>query len=135
MRLENKKALVARTLNVGKGRIAFNTTRLSEIKEAITKQDIKDLQASGAIIIKEKKGRKKVVKRSTRRRPGSVKQKVKGGKAEYIIITRKLRRYVANLKSRGQITSEESVKLRKEIRTRAFKSLAHMKERIKGGKQ
>ena len=43
MKLEGKKDLVARTLGVGKGRIVFNVQRLEEIKQAITKQDIKDL--------------------------------------------------------------------------------------------
>ena len=59
MKLENKKALVARALNVGKGRIIFNRKRLPEIKEAITKQDIKDLKSDGAIHDKEKAGKKK----------------------------------------------------------------------------
>ena len=55
MKLEKKKSLVVRTLGVGKARIVFNTQRLSEINEAITKQDIKDLHKSVAIIIIEKK--------------------------------------------------------------------------------
>ncbi len=59
MNLEKKKKLAARTLNVGKERIIFLKSRLEEIKEAITRQDIKDLHKDGAIIIKEEKGRKK----------------------------------------------------------------------------
>ncbi|KKQ34082.1 MAG: UDP-N-acetylmuramoyl-tripeptide-D-alanyl-D-alanine ligase, partial [Candidatus Nomurabacteria bacterium GW2011_GWB1_37_5] len=41
---------------VGKNRIKFVESRISEIKEAITKQDIKDLLNDGAIIISDKKG-------------------------------------------------------------------------------
>ena len=104
MKLERKKALVARTLGIGKGRVYFNSQRLSELKEAITKQDIKDLLASGAISIKEKKGRKKIVKRSIRRRAGSIKKKPKKTKREYIIITRKLRTYHKSMKTKGQIS-------------------------------
>ena len=47
MNLSKKKALAARTLNVGKARILFNVQRLGEIKEAITKQDIRDLHKEG----------------------------------------------------------------------------------------
>lgn len=46
MKLENKKDLASRALKVGKNRIAFNKSRLTEIKEAITKQDFKDLKES-----------------------------------------------------------------------------------------
>lgn len=132
MKLENKRALAARTLEVGKGRITFNAERLSEIKEAITKKDIKDLKESGAIYIKEKKGRKKVRKRKTRRRTGSIKKKVNTRKKDYVTMTRKLRAYLSNMKKRKAISAEDLMELRKEIRARDFRSLAHMKERIAG---
>jgi len=37
MKINNKKELAARTLGIGKSRILFNNSRLSEIKDAITK--------------------------------------------------------------------------------------------------
>ena len=37
MKLEHKKLLVAKALGVGVNRVRFNTARLAEIKEAITK--------------------------------------------------------------------------------------------------
>ena len=135
MKLEKKKDLAARTLNVGKSRIVFNTERLSEIKEAITKQDIQELHRSGAILIREKKGRRRNKKRKTRRRPGSVKKKVKTGKREYVILTRKLRAHLKSLKAREKISEENMKKLRKEIRTRSLRNLAHMKEQIKQFKE
>jgi len=134
MKLENKKPLIARTLGVGKGRILLNTSRLDEIKQAITKQDIRDLVSSGAIKIKEKKGRKVNVKRTTRRRAGSLRKKVKNSKRVYITLTRKLRAHLSSLKSKGKITPESFKKLRQEIRASSFKSLSHMKEKI-GGKK
>lgn len=130
MKLENKKELVARSLGVGKGRIKFNTERLSELKEAITKQDIRDLKESGAIIILEKQGRKKLKKSKGRRRAGSVKKKVQNGKIKYITITRKLRAYLADLRKKQKLSSEEYLKLRQEIKASSFKSLSHLKERI-----
>ena len=102
MKLEKKKALVARTLNVGLNRIIFNQERLSEIKEAITKQDIKDLFSSGAILLKEKKGRRTVVKKK-RRRHGSVRKKINKTKQEYVVLTRKLRTHLKNLKQKNKM--------------------------------
>lgn len=130
MKLENKKELIARTLNVGKGRITFNTQRLSEIKEAITKQDIRDLKEQGVILIKEVKGRRKKQERKTRRRKGSFRKNVANTKQLYVIMTRKLRSYVRHLKLKGLISTEEYHQLRKEIRTNSFKSLSRFKERV-----
>lgn len=130
MKLEGKKELVSRVLNVGKARIVFNTERLSDIKEAITKQDVRDLVADKAIVIKEVSGRRTITKRKTRRRAGSIKKKVKKSKEEYMAITRKLRSYLAKLKEHGKISQEDFVKLRKQIRARDFRNLPHMKERI-----
>ncbi|MFH1425771.1 MAG: 50S ribosomal protein L19e [archaeon] len=130
MKLESKKNLAARALNVGKARIIFNTQRLLEIKEAITKQDMKDLKAAGAISIKETKGRRKIVKRKTRRRAGSIKKILNTRKQDYTKLTRKLRTFLVNMKARNKITKEEIKSLRKEIRNSSFRSLNHMKERI-----
>ena len=130
MQLNKKKELAARTLKVGKGRIVFNKERLSDIKEAITKQDIRELLRDKAIIITAIQGRRKIVKRKTRRRAGSIKKKVKTRKRDYIIITRKLRAYLSGLKEREIITKDEFWKLRKEIRARDFKSKASLKDRL-----
>ena len=130
MNLQTKKRLISRTLNVGNSRIVLNGSRLSEIKEAITKQDIRDLLESKAISIKEIKGRKTIKKRKTRRRAGSVKKKVNTRKQDYVKLTRKLRSYVSNLKSSGKISQEEFILIRKQIRAKEFRSLSHLKERI-----
>ncbi|MEK6928053.1 MAG: 50S ribosomal protein L19e [Nanoarchaeota archaeon] len=130
MKLDKKKALAMSTLGIGKDRVVFNTQRLDEIKEAITKQDIRDLVVSGAIIIRDIKGRRTVVKRTTRRRAGSVKMKVNHGKKIYMIITRKLRAYAKELLDQEKITKEKYLKLRQQIKAHAFKSKAHFKEHL-----
>lgn len=134
MNLGKKTALAARTLKVGKGRIKFVKERLNEIKEAITKQDIRDLQKEGAIIIKPIKGRRKVV-RSHSRSQGNVRKRVNKRKQEYVIITRKLRKYVAGLKKRGEISNETFREIRKKIRNREYGTLAQLKEVVKGEKK
>jgi len=130
MKLERKKEFAAKTLGVGKGRITFNKERLSEIKEAITKQDIRDLLKDEAIAIKEITGRRTKKKRRTRRRAGSIKKKAVSSKQKYVILTRKLRAYLSELRKHGTISDEQFKQLRKEIRTGEFRSKTHLKERI-----
>ena len=132
MNLAKKKALAARTLKVGKKRIVLLPSRISEIKEAITKQDIHDLKNEGAILVKEIKGRRKVIKRKTRRSTGNIRKKVNTRKQDYVIMTRKLRRYVAEMKKQGKLTPEEIKDIRNKIRNKAFRSKAHLKEYIGG---
>ncbi len=131
MQLTKKKNLAAKVLKVGKGRIIFVKEHLSEIKEAITRIDISDLHKSGAIQIREVKGRKKIVHRKNRRRVGKVKKKVNTRKAEYVIITRKLRKFTRGLIRAGKIDKEKNRKIRKQIRARKFKSKRHLNENLK----
>jgi len=131
MNFRTKKELAKRALKVGKDRIMFVTSRLNDIKEALTKQDIRDLKKDGAIVIKEVKGRKKVVKINNKS-TGNIRKKVNTRKRDYVIMTRKLRRYVLEMKKQGKVTNEEFREIRKRIRNRAFKSKAHLKEYIGG---
>ena len=130
MQLHKKKELAARTLGVGKARIVFNKERLDEIKEAITKQDIRELHSDKAILVNVIGGRRKIEKTKSRRRKGSVRKNVNKRKEEYMIITRKLRGFLAELKKKNIVNADEYWTLRKEIRAREFRSKAHMKERI-----
>ena len=47
-------------------------------------------------------------------------------------MTRKLRRYVAEMKKQGKLTPEEIKDIRNKIRNKAFRSKAHLKEYIGG---
>ena len=129
MKLDKKKQLAARTLGISKERIIFNINRLEEIKEAITKQDIKDLLNNKAISIKEIKGRKTKVKKK-RRRQGSIKKKPNKSKREYVLSVRKLRRNILSLKNQGKISSAFYKELRKDIKTRKIKDIAQLKEKV-----
>jgi large subunit ribosomal protein L19e len=131
MNLKKKKNLAQKTLNVGKGRIVFVKPRLGEIKEAITKQDIRDLVASGAIVIKENKGRKRVNKKRKKIGAGKVRKRLNTRKTDYMLLTRKLREYIYELRKLGKISRSEEREIRKKIINRVFKSKAHLKEQIK----
>lgn len=134
MKLNKKKELARRTLNVGKSRIIFLESRLDEIKEAITKQDIRDLKKEGAIVVKEIKGKRKVRKKR-KRSVGNIKKKVKTRKKDYVIMTRRLRNYLSELKKAGKISRKDEKELRKKIRNKAFRSKAHLKEQLGGLKK
>jgi len=130
MNLAKRKELAAKVLGVGKNRVIFTKESLPEIKEAITRMDIVDLHKSGAIKIREVSGRKKIVKRKHRRRTGKIKGNVNNRKAEYVIITRKLRKFVRGLVRTGKVSKDRNREIRKEIRARKFRSKRHLKESL-----
>jgi large subunit ribosomal protein L19e len=127
MNLRSKKELAARTFDVGKERILFVKERLDEVKEAITKQDMKELYKEGVIKIKEVSGRKNK-KNKKSRSAGNIRKRVVNRKKNYVIMTRKLRRNILDLKLKGNISPQEAKEIRKKIRNKVFKSKAHMKE-------
>jgi large subunit ribosomal protein L19e len=130
MNLKKKKILAQKVLKVGKARIVFLKPRLEEIKEAITKQDIRDLYNEGAISIKEIKGKKKFIKRKSKG-VGRVKKNVSTRKEDYMNLIRKQRKYIAEIKNQGRLTTEEAKSIRKKIRNKDFRSLAYLKEYIR----
>ena len=133
MNLRKKKELASRTLGLGKSQIVFLESRKDEIKEAITKQDIKELKKDGAIIIKEMKGRKKKKKVKVKQRgTGKIRKKVNTRKKDYVILTRRLRSIVAEMKKQKRLTQEDATEIRKKIRNKKFKSKAHLGEHIGG---
>ena len=132
MNLRTKKELASKALKVGKERVVFVRARLDEIKEAITKQDIKDLKNDGAIKVKEIKGRRKNLKKKTRKSTGNIRKKVKTRKQDYVIMTRKLRKYTNEMKKKGLLSLQEVKEIRNRIRNRMFKSKANLKDYIGG---
>ena len=132
MNLRSKKQLAANTFGVGKSRIMFVNERIEEIKEAITKQDMRNLLKDGAIIIKEVKGRSKNVGKKKKRKFSKRRKNVNTRKKDYVILTRKLRKLIADRKQKGEINKEEEKKLRNRIRNKMFKSKAHLKEYMGG---
>lgn len=130
MNLSKKKELASRVLGVGKGRLYFVEESLPEIKEAITRQDILDLHSAGAIQIKDVNGRKKIVKRKHRRRTGKIKKKVNTRKADYVILTRKLRTHLKYMLKTGKVEMDDYREARKQIRAKKYKSKRHMIESL-----
>lgn len=128
--LDKRKALASKVLGVGKNKIRFDSSRLAEIKEAITRKDIRDFLADGIITIKSKPGRKKIRRRKTKRGAGKIRKKIRRRKENYVRLVRKLRRHVKELRKQGAICREEYILLRKKIKAKEFKDKSHLKEHI-----
>ena len=131
MSLERKKSLAQRTLHVGKNKIFFVPEHIDEIQKAITKQDIRELLHEGAIIVKERNGRRTIMRKKRKRGQGKIKKTIINRKRNYIIITRKCRAYLKTLKINKKISLENYSYMRKKIRTKSFSSLAQCKEHIR----
>lgn len=112
MKLNKKKKLVAKVLGIGKGRVIFDFARLEEVKEAITRQDIRDLVADKAIKIRPIKGIKGKEKRKRKRGPGKRKMSVFNRKEHYVTRIRMLRKYLAILLKNKKITKDQYKKFR-----------------------
>lgn len=133
MNLKKKKLLAARTFGVGESRIKFLEPRLDEIKEALTKQDIKDLHRDGAIVVLPIKGRQKIGQKKRNRGAGNVRKKVNKRKKVYVKLTRKLRKHLSEIQ--GKLSKKEKEELRKKIKNKEFKSKSDFKAHIGGIKK
>ena len=123
--LSTQKRLAAEVLGVGKGRVLFDPDRLADIKEALTKEDIRELikdEAIKAKAIKRKiRGRKKSKKKKNKR-------KIKRRKQDYVHKIRKLRKYLLSVKR--DIGIKEYRNLRKLAKAGQFKSKEYLREYV-----
>jgi len=112
--LKAQKRLAADVLDVGKGRVWFDPDAQSEIAEAITRDDIRDLVDQGDIQVKDAKGnsrgraRERAEKRSYGHQKGAGSRKGKAGgrkdsKDEWISRIRAQRRRLKELRDDGPL--------------------------------
>ncbi|MGB9708338.1 MAG: 50S ribosomal protein L19e [Candidatus Pacearchaeota archaeon] len=141
--LSTQKRLAAHVMNIGLEKVWFDPLRLNEIKEAITREDIKALIKEGAI--------KKRAKTGVKRRAGKTRQKrkrkgrgrgigrkkiiLKKKKREYITKIRSIRRYLKVLKRKGEINYKQEEKLRRLAKAGIIKNVKDITEKIKELKQ
>lgn len=138
MKLGTKKKLAAKVLNVGVNRVVFDSERLPDIKEAITKMDIKGLIKGGAIKAKPVKGasksrfRKRLVQKRKGRRQGKGSRKGKQGsrlksKVTWMNKIRLQRKYLKMMKEKELISSEDFRMIYNKASGGFFRSRRHMK--------
>ncbi|WP_049985031.1 50S ribosomal protein L19e [Halobellus rufus] len=116
--LKAQKRMAADVLDVGKSRVWFDPDEQSEIAEAITREDIRDLVDQGLIRAKDAKGnskgraRERAEKRAYghRKGPGSRKGKSggrKNSKEEWVSRIRAQRRRLKELRDDGPLDSTQ----------------------------
>jgi large subunit ribosomal protein L19e len=135
--LQAQKRMAAKVMDIGKNKVWFDPERLSDIKEAITKQDIADLIKDGAISkspvdgIKRRAGKRHLIRkrRGRRRRSGSIKKRIKVD--NYPSRIRKLRFYLKNLKKAKKVTTEQYRKMYNLLKSGVIKNNQQMIEYAK----
>ncbi|MEM0230968.1 MAG: 50S ribosomal protein L19e [Candidatus Woesearchaeota archaeon] len=138
MNLKVQKRIAAEIMKCSQKRVRFDTERLDEIKEAITKQDIGRLISSGAIYKKQEKGvsrgraRKILIqKRKGRRRSDGSLKGSHGArlpkKESWMNRVRLQRRFLSELKEKGIIDRKTFRMLYLKVKGGMFRSKAHLK--------
>lgn len=138
MKLKIQKKLASSIMKGSKKRVRFNEERLPEIKEAITKYDIKALIADGAITEIPKRGisrgraRLAHIQRTKGRQRGQGSRKGKKTarspqKREWINKIRLMRSFLTELKEKDLITNKIFRELYLKSKGGFFRSKRHLK--------
>jgi len=126
-----QKRLAAAVLKVGETRIAMDTEHLEDIKNAITRADIKKMISHGYIKVKRTKMKrpnlyKKKRKKGSGSRKGRLKAKVTK-KERWMSTIRPLRRMIKDLRDKGTIDTKTYRKTYLLIKSGVFRSRSHLK--------
>jgi len=138
MNLKTQKKIAKSLFNVGMKRIKLDPDNLSEIKEAITKKDIKGLVNKGLIDVLPKRGssrsraRKILLQKRKGRRKGKGSRKGKlnarlNSKKDWINRIRVLRRFLQRIKEKGMISSKNYKEIYLKAKGGFFRSERHLK--------
>lgn len=138
MDLTVQKRLAADVLKCSSKRVVFDPARVTDIKEAITKKDIKSLVGEGIISEKQKKGisrgraRKTLVKKRKGLRSGPGRRKGKHNartprKTEWIKRIRHQRQFLQELKQKKFIDPSVFTQLYGKAKGGFFRSKRHIK--------
>ncbi len=136
--LSLQKRLAADVLKVGLARVRFDPARLNDIKQAITKEDIRLLVKNGGISSVQKKGVSRVRARKTivqkrkglRKGPGSSEGKKTARnprKEAWMAKVRAQRRFLKELKTNGILSSSAFKELYRKSKGGFFRSIRHIK--------
>ena len=138
MNLKNKKRLAADVAGTGFYRIWIDPEKATDIKSAITREDIKKLMSEGAILIKPKRGNSRgrframlSQKRKGRRKGSSTKKgkhTARAGKKEVWMVRIRGQRALLNELSEKNLISRKTYRdLRQRAKGGFFRSVRHIK--------
>jgi large subunit ribosomal protein L19e len=139
--LASQKRIVAAILKCGVNRVWFDPERLSDIENAISREDLRGLVVDGAIKARQKKGvsrgraREKIAKRSYGHCRGPGRRKGAAGarhpgKRSWIQKIRAIRKALVALREAGTIDPHTYRILYRKAAGGQFRSVAHMKAQL-----
>src|SRR3989344_659609 len=138
MNLSVQKRIAADIFKSGQNRVVFDKFKLNEIKEAITKADIRKLINDGTIKVKQKKGissfranKIRLQKRKGKRKGHGSRKGTRharlGRKRRWIQKVRVQRKFLRMLKEKKLISTKTHLEIYKMIKGNVFRSKRHMK--------
>lgn len=137
----SQKRIAASILKCGVNRIWFDPTRISDIENAISREDLRGLAVDGAIKARQKKGvsrgraRARIAKRSYGHCKGPGKRKGAAGarnpsKTAWIQKIRAIRKVLVALRDAGTIDRHMYRIVYRKAAGGQFRSVAHMKAQM-----
>ena len=142
MDIKIKRRIAADVLKVGRKRVVFDKDKLDDIKEAITKKDIRNLIGQKIIRARKKKGvsrfraRKTLVQKRKGRRTGMGSRKGKKGarlsrKKQWMLSVRVQRGFIRILKDKDILIDSNYRNIYRKIKGGFFRSKRHIKLYLK----
>jgi large subunit ribosomal protein L19e len=142
MDLKLQKRLASEILGVGIGKVYIDPDRMDDVKQAITRQDIRSLIRDGAIKKRPEKGssrgriRKRIVQRRKGRRKGPGHRKGTENarypkKERWMGKVRAQRRFLKRMRDKEILPTFEYRKLYRRVKGGFFRSVAHLKLHMK----
>lgn len=136
--LNVQKRIASSMLKGSAKRVKFDTGRLDEIKEAITRADLKGLISGGAIALKKKKGVSRARANLTQKQKSKGQKKGQGkrkgkatarapGKESWMSKIRTQRGFIRELKDKALIANETYRDLYAKSKGGFFRSKRHIK--------
>jgi large subunit ribosomal protein L19e len=137
----SQKRIVALVLKCGVNRVWFDPARLSDIENAISREDLRALVTDGAIKARQKKGvsrgraRARIAQRSYGHRKGPGKRKGAAGarkpsKTAWVQKIRAIRKALVELRTAGTIDRHMYRIIYRKAAGGQFRSVAHMKAQM-----
>ena len=137
----SQKRIVASLLKCGVNRVWFDPARISDIENAISREDLRGLVTEGVIKARQKKGvsrgraRARIAQRSYGHRKGPGKRKGAAGarnpsKTAWVQKIRAIRKVLVELRDAGTIDRHFYRILYRKAAGGQFRSVAHMKAQM-----
>lgn len=138
MNVKIQKRIASKLLKAGSKKVVFDEDKLPEIKEAITKKDIRNLISRGIMTAKKERGisryraRRRLIQKRKGRRSGEGSRKGKRGarlsrKKKWMLAARIQRDFIKNLRDKEMVNRSDYGNMYKKIKGGFFRSKRHIR--------